>query len=94
MKRLPVTQALFATATLTFLLACGGGGGGASSTPPAQSGPHLSSPPAAQAGYLGDQVTFRVVADGTGNSYQWLRNGTPIAGATATSLSTVGAGGG
>ncbi len=84
MNRLPVTQALFATATLTFLLACGGGGGGASSTPPAPSGPHLSSPPVAQAGYLGDQVTFRVVADGTGNSYQWLRNGTAIAGATAT----------
>jgi alpha-tubulin suppressor-like RCC1 family protein len=38
----------------------------------------------AQAGYLGDQVTFRVVADGTGNGYQWLRNGTAISGATAT----------
>ena len=84
MKFIPATQALLAAGTLAFLLACSGGGGGSSSTIPTPTGPHLTTIPMAQAGYLGDQVTFRVVADGTGNGYQWLRNGTAISGATAT----------
>ena len=75
----------FASAALALALACGGGSG--SSTPPPASitGPRLTTPPSAQAGYRGDVVTFRVAAEGTGNSYQWFRNGTAIAGAAADS---------
>ena len=77
----------FASAALALALACGGGSGTGSSTPPpaASAGPRLITPPSAQAGYRGDVVTFRVVAEGTGHGYQWFRNGTAIAGAATDS---------
>ena len=75
------TRTFLATVAMAFTFACGGGGS-STSTPPAATGPHLTTTPTAQAGYSGDRVTFRVVADGTGNTYQWLRNGSPVAGAT------------
>ena len=69
---------------LMALLACGGGGGSSPATP-AVAGPRLTTPPKPQAGYIGDQVTYRVLAEGSGHSYQWLRNGSVIAGATTDS---------
>ncbi|WP_257311653.1 hypothetical protein [Geothrix fuzhouensis] len=85
-RSVPVSLRLcLASAALALVLACGGGSG--SSTPPPASitGPRLTTPPSAQAGYRGDVVTFRVAAEGTGNSYQWFRNGTAIAGAATDS---------
>lgn len=73
-------RALLAACTLAFFLACGGGG--ASSSAPAPVGPSITAAPTAQAGYPGDSVTYHVVAAGSGNSYQWLRNGTAISAAT------------
>ncbi|HEX4845890.1 MAG TPA: hypothetical protein VFV26_06685, partial [Geothrix sp.] len=73
---------LLASGILAFLLACGGGSG-STEAPPA--GPRLTTPPVAQAGYRGDVVTYRVLAEGTGHSYQWFRNGTAIPGATTDS---------
>lgn len=79
---------LLAISGLAFLLACGGGGGSTSGSAPKPlpAGPRLTTTPSAQAGYRGDQVTFRVAAEGTGLSYQWLRNGSAIAGATTDSF--------
>ena len=74
---------LLSALALAGLLACGGGGGSKASAPAAQAGPTLTTPPAPQAGYVGDLVTFRVAASGSGNTYQWLRNGAALAGATA-----------
>jgi alpha-tubulin suppressor-like RCC1 family protein len=66
---------------MTF--ACGGGGSSSASAPtPAPIGPSITTAPTAQAGYIGDAVIYHVVAAGTGNAYQWLRNGTAISGAT------------
>jgi alpha-tubulin suppressor-like RCC1 family protein len=80
MKRTTSDRALLATCTLAFFLACGGGGSSSSPTPPV--GPSITTAPAPQAGYAGDTVTYHVVAVGSGNTYQWLRNGTAISGAT------------
>ena len=84
LRTLSSTCRLFlAAGSLAVFLACGGGGSSSSSTPaPAPLGPGITTPPTAQAGYPGDSVTYHVVATGTGHSYQWLRNGAAIAGAT------------
>lgn len=74
---------------LGALLACGGGGTGSGTPPAAVAGPRLTTPPVIQAGYAGDTVTFRVVAEGTGNTYQWLRNGTAISAATGSTYALV-----
>lgn len=81
----PSFRGLLTISLLALLLACGGGGGSGSTAAAPPAGPRLTTPPVAQAGYRGDVVTYRVVADGTGNSYQWFRNGTAIPGATADS---------
>src|SRR5206468_1127876 len=46
----------------------------------------ISTPPASQTNCAGASATFSVTASGTGLSYQWVRNGSPIPGATASSL--------
>ncbi|MEM7167131.1 MAG: immunoglobulin domain-containing protein, partial [Planctomycetota bacterium] len=43
--------------------------------------------PVPQIGCLGSSVTMNVTATGTGLTYQWRKNGTPIAGATGSSFS-------
>ncbi|MCF7763615.1 MAG: immunoglobulin domain-containing protein [Verrucomicrobia bacterium] len=48
--------------------------------------PVLSSSPTSVSAIVGAAVNFSVVASGTDLSYQWLRNGTAIAGATGASL--------
>lgn len=61
-------------------------------TPPLP-GPALTSQPASQAVTLGGSATLSVTAASPANvSYQWLRNGDPIAGATASSYTIASAG--
>lgn len=81
---------------LTFLLAlacsaCGGGGGGGTANPGTvtagggQTPPAISTHPASQSVAEGAPVTFSVAASGSTVSYQWRRDGSPIAGATGSS---------
>ncbi|MDR3406017.1 MAG: hypothetical protein P4L99_26260 [Chthoniobacter sp.] len=54
---------------------------------PAPSDPRITAPPASQQVTGGQPATFEVKASGTGAlSYQWLKNGVPIVGATDASL--------
>ncbi|HJQ32413.1 MAG TPA: immunoglobulin domain-containing protein [Pyrinomonadaceae bacterium] len=48
--------------------------------------PTITTQPASQTKNVGEGVTFTVVAGGTAPSYQWQKNGSDIAGATAASL--------
>ena len=49
--------------------------------------PVITNPPASQTIFIGDAATFQVGATGTAPlSYQWLRNGTVLSGATSNSL--------
>jgi pectate lyase len=57
----------------------------------AGAGPVITSPPASLSVVAGDDATFTVVATGTGTlSYQWKREGQPIAGATEGRYTIVG----
>lgn len=49
--------------------------------------PVLTTQPVAQSVALGATVTFKAAASGSGVTYQWQRNGQPIAGATGDTLS-------
>jgi hypothetical protein len=76
-----------------LLAACGGGGTPGSSTSggstPGTSAPAITKQPGAQSVSVGQTATFSVVATGTAPlSYEWQRNGTAIAGATASSYTT------
>ena len=77
-----------ATATILWasLAACGGGGDSPPATP--TNPPSISVQPAAQSVLTDASATFSVTATGNGLSYQWLRNGTAIAGANAASYTT------
>lgn len=88
-----------AAATLAALLtACGGGDAEDSSAPPASpppvvvpsdSAPSISTAPLSQSVLTPGAATFTVAATGTAPlNYQWKRNGTDIAGATAASYTT------
>lgn len=90
-----LTAALMATA----LTACGGGGGSPapapapsptpSPTPAPAVAPLVSQAPASRAVAVGASVTFNVTVVGSGPlTYQWLRNGSPIAGATGATYTT------
>jgi hypothetical protein len=72
------------------LTACGGGSSGAPVTvtqPP--TAPTITAQPTAQTVSAGQSATFSVTASGTAPlAYQWQRNGSPIAGATAASYTT------
>jgi sugar lactone lactonase YvrE len=70
-----IAKSLVAGALLC-LVACGGGGGG--------SPPTITTPPASQTVNAGSPATFTVAASDA-TSYQWDRNGQPIASATSTS---------
>ncbi|MBK6850275.1 MAG: hypothetical protein IPG93_01365 [Burkholderiales bacterium] len=85
------TSKTWAAMALTILVsACGGGGDGGSNTPspPAISAPTISVQPLGTSALTGGTATFSVTASGTGLSYQWNRNGVPVAGATAASYTT------
>ena len=68
----------FAAGALICLVACGGG-----STPPINP-PTITTQPASQTVNAGSTATFTVAASDA-TSYQWNRNGQPIAGATSSS---------
>lgn len=69
---------------VSLLAACGGGGGDPPT--PVVAPPVITSHPASQAVKAGQPATFAVsVHDAAGVSYQWLRNGTDIAGAASAS---------
>ena len=54
----------------------------------AVTGPTITTQPAGQSVSVGANVTFTVAATGTGPfTYQWQKNGSPISGATSSSLS-------
>jgi alpha-tubulin suppressor-like RCC1 family protein len=68
-----------------------GSNASAAATLHVNSAPLISTQPQAAALYVGQTATFSVVARGTAPlSYQWQRNGTAIAGATAASYSLSG----
>ncbi|MFL6602056.1 MAG: immunoglobulin domain-containing protein [Steroidobacteraceae bacterium] len=82
----------------TLFTACGGGSGGGAGDdpapvtpppPPAATAPVITTQPTNVAVTVGKTATFTVVASGTEPmTYQWQRNGTAIAGATAASYTT------
>ena len=51
-------------------------------------GPAISIQPMAQTVVAGQMASFAVTATGSGLTYQWARNGTPIAGATSSTYQT------
>jgi hypothetical protein len=66
------------------LCACGGGGTAAGAVAPA-----ITAQPASQSVAVGGTATFTVSASGTAPlSYQWQKNGSPIATATASTYTT------
>lgn len=65
---------------------CGGGNGGGGGNPVA---PTITVQPASQTVVVGQSATFTVAATGTAPlSYQWLKNGADIQGATSASYTT------
>ncbi len=54
--------------------------------PTAPTAPVISAQPVAANAVAGGSATFSVTASGTGNTYQWRKDGQPIAGATAATL--------
>lgn len=82
-----LARALVGLSCAALIAACGGGGGGDSPVP-LSSPPAISTQPVSQSVLSGAVVTFSVTAAGSGLSYQWKRNGTAIAGATAADYQT------
>jgi len=72
---------------VALLSGCGGGGGGGDVAAPAH-GPTITAQPQAASVLTDSTATFTVSAIGSGLSYQWLRNGVPISGATASTYVT------
>ena len=87
----PTTRraALIYALTPVLLSACGGGSSDAAPpiTPPAEVPPTIARPPADTTVVAGGGAAFSVeVNNGNAATYQWLRNGAEIAGATESSL--------
>lgn len=94
---------LMSCLVLLLAAGCGGGGGSPAAAPapppqppvvtpppaPVAVAPTLDSEPADASVSAGQAARFAVVANGTAPlAYQWLRDGVPLAGATAASLDT------
>ena len=84
--------------TGSYTVRVGGGGGGIDSSAgtlsviPVGSGPIvITARPVAQSVAVGQSVTFSVTASGTGLTYQWLRNGASITGASGASYTIAAA---
>lgn len=79
-------------AAMILVAGCGGGGYSSPSMPGSASNataPMIVTAPASMTVAVGATATFSVAASGIGPlSYQWLRNGTAISGATAASYTT------
>jgi Immunoglobulin domain/Immunoglobulin I-set domain len=78
---------LFVLGVSTLLVGCGAGS--SSSSQNEMTAPTLMSQPTNQSVTAGQSATFSVVATGTAPlTYQWQKNGSPIAGATSSSYTT------
>src|SRR3954464_566174 len=86
---LAVIQAMFT--------GCGGGSSGtgtpappppAPAPAPAVGSPSITTQPVGASVITGDTATFTVVSTGTTPTYQWMKNGTAISGATSDSYTT------
>jgi hypothetical protein len=73
------------------IAACGGGGGSGSGTPPpSATAPAITSQPASLTVKAGQTANFSVVASGTAPlMYQWQKDAAAVAGATASTYTTV-----
>jgi hypothetical protein len=77
-----------------LLVSCGGNGGASSAappptTPPPSAGPAITIEPSDQTVQAGQAATFTATATGAAPlSYQWQKNASPIAGATASTYTT------
>lgn len=80
-------RALFTLSIAASIAACGGGGG---DSPVATSAPapSITAQPADQSVLTDGTTSFTVSATGTGMTYQWLKSGVVISGATAASYTT------
>jgi N-acetylneuraminic acid mutarotase len=74
------------SAALVLLTLAGCSNGSSSSD--AGGAPTISTQPASVTVAVGSAATFSVTATGSGLTYQWLRDGAPITGATSASYST------
>ena len=84
-------QALFTLVIAASIAACGGGGGdspAATSAPAPAPAPSITTQPADQVVLTDGTTSFTVSATGTGMTYQWLKGGVVIPGATAASYTT------
>jgi hypothetical protein len=82
------TSILVVMVTALALVACGGGGDGSGGGGSTISSPEIVIQPASRAVAVGAGVTFGVSAIGASPlSYQWYRDGTAVAGATAATYS-------
>jgi hypothetical protein len=82
---------LLTAALVATLAACGGGGGSSvpAPTPTPVVAPLVSQGPSSRAVAAGASTSFTVTVVGTGPfTYQWLRDGNPLAGATGDSYAT------
>jgi hypothetical protein len=66
----------------------GGGSGSAGSGGTTESAPPITTQPRDATVLTGASATFTAAAGGSGVSYQWMKNGQPIAGATAATYTT------
>ena len=81
-----ITRCAVAFMFLLVAASCGGGGGGLGP-------PQLVTQPQGISVPAGLQASFNVTATGSGNlTYQWTRNGSPIAGATSATYSLAAVG--
>jgi hypothetical protein len=80
--------------SVLFVIGIAGCGGGlerdlVSSIAPPNAAPVITQQPQNESVPVGQSATFSIVATGTPTpTYQWLRDGTPIAGATSTTYTT------
>ena len=91
-NRVIKNKAFFALgAALGLFAGCGGGGGATApaAAVPSSSAPAISIQPSDQSVSAGRPATFNVAATGMAPlNYQWLKNASPIAGATTASYTT------
>ncbi|MCU0952996.1 MAG: hypothetical protein MUC68_18770 [Burkholderiaceae bacterium] len=83
-------RCLALTGLLALLAACGGSDDSTPAPPPAVAAqaPVIVTPPQSQSVTAGATATFNASVTGSNLSYQWLRGGSTIAGATAASYTT------